>query len=79
MERKRMISKIKSKYVLLNLYNFIEDEQFVPKLFFHSKHFQKKLDINYSYSIYLFLMYFLKYMLHVYLKLYENLYIFCLL
>ena len=44
-----MILKIKSKYMLLHIYNFIENKQFALKLFFHSKYFQKKLDINYSY------------------------------
>ena len=44
-----MISNIKSKYVLLHIYKFIKDEHFALKLFFHSKYFQNKLDINYSY------------------------------
>ena len=44
-----MISKIKSKYILLHTYNFIEDKQFALKLFFYSKNYQNKLEINYSY------------------------------
>ena len=44
-----MISKIKSKYVLLHIYNFIEDKHFTLKLFCHSKNYQNKLDINNSY------------------------------
>ena len=50
MENKGMISEIKLKYILMHIvYNFIEDKSFAHKLFFHSKKYQNKLDINYSY------------------------------
>ena len=49
MENKRNIYKIKSKYVLKNIFNFIEDKNVELKLFPYSKLFQKKLYINYSY------------------------------
>ena len=44
-----MISEIKSKYMLMRIYNFIEDKNFPHKLLFHSKKYQNKLEINYSY------------------------------
>ena len=44
-----MISEIKSKYVLLHIYDFIKDKNFAHKLIFYSKKYQNKLDINYSY------------------------------
>ena len=44
-----MISEIKSKYMLMRVYNFIEDKNFAHKLLFYSKKYQNKLEINYSY------------------------------
>ena len=44
-----MIPEIKSKYMLIHIYNFIEDKNFPHKLLFHSKKYQNKLEINYSY------------------------------
>ena len=45
-----MISGIKSKYMLMHiLYNFIEDKNFAHKLFLHSKYYQNRIDINYSF------------------------------
>ena len=41
-----MIHKIKSKYILKNILNYIENKNFQLKLFFHSKYFQTKLEIN---------------------------------
>ena len=43
MEGKRMINEIKSKYMLKHIYDYIQDELFPQKIFFHSKIFQKKL------------------------------------
>ena len=44
-----MIYEIKSKYILIHIYNCIQDKNFAQKLFLVSKNFQNKLDINYSY------------------------------
>ena len=41
-----MIHKIKSKYILKHILNYIEGKNFQLKLFFHSKYFQTKLEIN---------------------------------
>ena len=49
MEKKRMIYEIKSKYIIKHIYNYIQDKHFALKLFFYSKYFQIRLDINYSY------------------------------
>ena len=46
MENQKMIHKIKSKYILKHILNYIEDKNFQLKLFFHSKYFQNKLEIN---------------------------------
>ena len=46
MENQKMIHKIKSKYILKHILNYIEDKNFHINLFFHSKYFQTKLDIN---------------------------------
>ena len=48
MENKK-ISKIKSKYILMRIYNFIQDKKFPHKLLFYSKKYQNRIDINYSY------------------------------
>ena len=55
MENQKIIHKIKSKYILKHILNYIEDQNFQLKLFFHSKYFQIKLDINllYCYKKYL--------------------------
>ena len=44
-----MISEIKSKYMLMHIYNFIEDKHFPHKLLFYSKKYQNRIEINYSY------------------------------
>ena len=41
-----MIHEIKSKYILKHILNYIEDKNFQLKLFFLSKYFQNKLEIN---------------------------------
>ena len=41
-----MIHEIKSKYILKHILNYIEDKNFQLKLFFLSKYFQTKLEIN---------------------------------
>ena len=49
MENKGMIFEIKSKYILKHILKFIQNQHFELKLFFHSKYFQKRLEINYFY------------------------------
>ena len=58
MENKGTINEIKSKYILKNIFNYIQNKNFEPKLFFYSKYFRKKLNINYSlcYQKYLYSM-----------------------
>ena len=45
MENKNLI-KIKSSYILKNIFNYIQDDNIQFKLFFYSKFFQNKLDIK---------------------------------
>ena len=44
-----MIPEIKSKYMLMHIYNFIKNKNFSHKLLIHSKKYQNKLELNYSY------------------------------
>ena len=37
---------IKSKYIFINIFSYIKDENFLYKLIIHSKSLQKHLDIN---------------------------------
>ena len=46
MENISIIEKIKSNYILQNILSYIDDKQFLTKLFFHSKNLQKKYNIN---------------------------------
>ena len=48
MESKSKIYEIRSKYILKHIINFIQNKNIVLKLFFLSKNFQNKLNINYS-------------------------------
>ena len=48
MENKRIIYKIKSKYIIQNIFNYIKDSSIQLKLFIYSKYFQNKLNIRYS-------------------------------
>ena len=48
MENQRLISKIRSKYILKHIFNHIEDKNTDLKLFSYSKCFQKKLDLDFS-------------------------------
>ena len=41
--------KIKSLYVLKDIFAYIRNENFPQKLFIHSKYFQKKLDLKFGY------------------------------
>ena len=41
--------KIKSLYVLKDIFAYIRNENFPEKLFIHSKYFQKKLDLKFAY------------------------------
>ena len=58
MENKGTINEIKSKYILKNIFNYIQNKNYKTKLFFYSKYFRKKLNINYSlcYQKYLYSM-----------------------
>ena len=49
MENERLIYKIKSKYILMHLLNYIPDKNIQFKLFIHSKLYQNKLNINLVY------------------------------
>ena len=46
MENPFLIKKIKSSYILKNIFNYIKDVNFKMKLFFYCKLFQKELDIK---------------------------------
>ena len=46
MENPFLIKKIKSSYILKNIFNYIKDINFKMKLFFYCKLFQNKLDIK---------------------------------
>ena len=46
MEKKRNIYNIRSKYILMHILNYIQDNKFKLKLFSYSKDFRNKLDIN---------------------------------
>ena len=43
-----MINEIKSKYILKHILNYIKIKKFQLLLFFYSKDFQNKLEINLS-------------------------------
>ena len=47
MENQGIINKIKSVYIIQNIFNYIKDNKIQFKLFRHSKYFQKKLNINF--------------------------------
>ena len=46
MKRKELIKHIKTKYILMNIFQYIKVEDFKLKLFFYSKHYQKELEIE---------------------------------
>ena len=46
MENPFLIKRIKSPYILKNIFNYIKDINFKMKLFFYCKLFQNKLDIK---------------------------------
>ena len=46
MEKKDLINKIKSKYILNYIFYFIKDTKFKLKLFLHSKSIQDKLNLK---------------------------------
>ena len=46
MEKKSILEKIKSKYILENIFDYVKDENFKFKLFVYSKRFQKKFDLK---------------------------------
>ena len=46
MEKESILEKIKSKYNLENIFDYIKDENFKFKLFVYSKRFQKKFDLK---------------------------------
>ena len=45
-----LIKKIKSKFILNHLFNYIKDNNFKLKLFIYSKSIQNKLDLNVIYT-----------------------------
>ena len=46
MEKESILEKIKSKYNLENIFDYVKDENFKFKLFVYSKRFQKKFDLK---------------------------------
>ena len=47
MENQGIIDKIKSIYIIKDIFNYIKDNKIELKLFIYSKHFQNKLNIKY--------------------------------
>lgn len=53
MENTSILAKIKSNYILKNIFNYILSKNFILKFFVYSNYFKKKLDlqlINYQES-----------------------------
>ena len=48
MEYQGIIDKIKSIYIIKNIFNYIKDNKIPLKLFIYSKYFQNKLNIKYK-------------------------------
>ena len=46
MENKSVLNKIKSKYILLKIFSFIENSDFLYSFFVYNKSFQQKLDLE---------------------------------
>ena len=46
MKKKLLLEKIKTKYILENIFHYIEDDDFKLRLFFYSKSFQNKLELK---------------------------------
>lgn len=46
MPKKINLSKIKAKYILDNIFDFINDEYFIYKLFKYSKSYHNKLNLK---------------------------------
>ena len=46
MKKNGLIKKIKSKYIIKNIFEYIKNDELKFKLFFYSKEFQDKVDIN---------------------------------
>ena len=44
-----LFNKLKSKYISNDIFDYIEDDNFKLKLFYYSKYFQNKLNLNLSY------------------------------
>ena len=42
MENKELLTKLKSKYLILTIFEYIKDDNIMLKLFVKSKYFQKK-------------------------------------
>ena len=49
MENQGLINKIKSTYIIKDIFNYIQDINFHLKLFIYSKYFQNKLEIRLIY------------------------------
>ena len=50
MEKEELINKIKSKFILIYIFNYIKDTNFKLKLFIHSKSNQNRLDLKIHYK-----------------------------
>ena len=50
MKQKYLINKIKSSYIIKNIFNYIQDTNFKLKLFIYSKLYQNKLDLRLIYK-----------------------------
>ena len=50
MENEGIINKIKSVYIIKNIFNYVKDHNLQLKLFIYSKYFQNKLNIKYIYK-----------------------------
>ena len=46
MENKELLTKLKSKYLILTIFEYIKDDNIMLKLFVKSKYFQKKIDVD---------------------------------
>ena len=46
MEEKEIYENIKSKYIRKKIFEYIKDENFLFKLFIHSKKYQEQLDLD---------------------------------
>ena len=55
MEKSSIIDKIKSKYITEIIFDYIKDKTFKYKLFFYSKLFRRKFNLNLDQYIYYYI------------------------